>query len=237
MQDKIIANWVNLFGLTAQELSQPGTTLIDADKPDFKGYHRIWPAHQRAVIYVGAEMKAELQAILHNYPDNHVLTIENLRAAWGDAIRSAFERFYAMDPATFRPAPPTASYEVRQLSDADQAAFDAFLAACSEDDRDTGDVSIQHEAVFGTIEIATRKIVAASSMFEYYGFAELGVLTDPNYRKRGLGKAAVSGICQHLFDETRVVFYRHDEDNIGSKHIAEGLNLMKFAEVGNFRLV
>jgi len=63
-------------------------------------------------------------------------------------------------------------------------------------------------------------------MYEWHGFSDIGVITDPDYRRQGLGKAAVSGLCEALLQagHERLILYRHEMENRGSQGVAESLN-------------
>lgn len=63
-------------------------------------------------------------------------------------------------------------------------------------------------------------------MFEWRGFSDLGVLTDPAIRRQGTGKAVVSALCQRLLDSPRIVLYRYSLDNIASAGVAHSLGLI-----------
>ena len=69
------------------------------------------------------------------------------------------------------------------------------------------------------------RLVAVASMFEWRGFSDLGVLTVPELRRRGTGKAVVSAMCERLLDGPRVVVYRYSLDNLGSAGVARSLAL------------
>jgi RimJ/RimL family protein N-acetyltransferase len=135
-----------------------------------------------------------------------------------------------LDPATFRPASPAPGQQVRELTEADRDDFERFLAQCSEDDLEEGDVDIggEHELTMG-MQIEDR-IVAVASMFEWRGFSDLGVLASPQFRRQGAGKTVVSALCERLLDGPRVVVYRYSLDNLSSAGVARSLAL---APLGN----
>jgi RimJ/RimL family protein N-acetyltransferase len=136
---------------------------------------------------------------------------------------------YALDETLFRPFPVPAPYILRQLTIEDQSAFDAFLAQCSDEDKNEGDVSIDHIIAFGIFD--GERIAAAASVFMWRGFIDIGILTDPAYRGRGFAKAAVSACAAHYLPGEYVVGYRHDALNRGSQGIAQGLGFTHYMTV------
>lgn len=74
----------------------------------------------------------------------------------------------------------------RQLTDADAAAFAEFTAQAPEDDLDEAFVELDHWLVVGTF--SGEKLVSAASMYPWGEtlLADLGVITLPEHRGRGL---------------------------------------------------
>jgi RimJ/RimL family protein N-acetyltransferase len=67
------------------------------------------------------------------------------------------------------------------------------------------------------------------------GFIDIGILTDPAYRGQGLGKAAVSICAAHYLPGDKIVGYRHDIRNLGSRGIALSLGFSPYAQVDTVR--
>jgi predicted GNAT family acetyltransferase len=77
------------------------------------------------------------------------------------------------------------------------------------------------------------RIVAGASTYMWDGLVDVGVLTDPDYRGQGLGKAAVSAACAHFVDnaaESRIVCYRHGAKHAASRGIAQSLGFSFYAD-------
>jgi len=80
-------------------------------------------------------------------------------------------------------------------------------------------------------------MVACASLYDWRGFGDPGVLVHPDYRKRGLGKAVVSPICQWVLNQGRVMNYRCGSRNTGSARIAKSLGFTQYFEIEVFKLV
>ena len=126
---------------------------------------------------------------------------------------------------------PERRYSVRALTQADAAAFAAFQARCSERDLNESEIGVDQEAPYGVFD--GDRIVAGASAYMWDGLADVGVLTDPEYRGQGLGKAAVSAVCAHFVDnadEPRIVCYRHAANNLASQGVARGVGFSFYAD-------
>lgn len=233
LHQRITETWVQHFGLTLDAISGPGTTLIEQAERTAQSFVTPWPVGAHVVINAAPAQMDDLRGLVAEKPADHCVTVGDLLTLWPDA-KSGSMKMYALDREAFVPVVPGEPFTVRALSNADEAAFDAFIARCPEDDAEEADVGIMQEAVFGVLD--GERIVAAASIYEWYGFVDIGVLTDPAYRQRGLGTAVVAAMCAALLDDPRVVVYRHDVKNNGSQRVAESIGaLVYFAEVGSVR--
>jgi GNAT superfamily N-acetyltransferase len=218
--------WAERFHLPPERIAQPGTSLYINPKWSANGSVALWPVGEHVVVELAPDREADLQTIIAQFPANHCLTVGDLKGIWGE-IRNERMPLYALDADLFRPFAVPTLYTLRQLNPDDQPAFDAFQAQCSDDEREEGEVAIEHDIAFGVFD--GERIVAASSVYVWRGFIDIGILTDPAYRGKGLGKAAVSVCCEYYLPGDLIVGYRHDIKNLGSKGIASGLGFSSYA--------
>jgi GNAT superfamily N-acetyltransferase len=144
------------------------------------------------------------------------------------------ELLFYLYPDDFKPYTQT-EFEVRQLFEDDKDALDALKSACTPQDVDEGWVHVTDELCYGAFD--GDKMVACATMFEWRGFADPGVLVHPAYRRRGLGKAVVSAICQWVLDHGRVMNYRCVSTNIGSAEVARSLGFTQYFEIEEFKVI
>jgi GNAT superfamily N-acetyltransferase len=118
----------------------------------------------------------------------------------------------------------------RQLTMADQEAFARFVAATPEDDVAEAFVELDHWLVFGTF--ADGCLVAAASMYPWSGtgLADLGVITLPAHRGRGLGRATVRAISARAIEQGYEPQYRCQLDNASSVALAKSAGFTQFGE-------
>lgn len=116
----------------------------------------------------------------------------------------------------------------RRLDAEDAAAFARFYAAASEQDRDDAWVEWDHDAVFGAV--IDGEVMCAASLYRWAGtpIADLGVLTLPQARGRGLARAVVRAIAVHARAQGWEPQYRCQTDNAASLALARSSGFVRF---------
>lgn len=226
LQEKIYAQLVQQFNFPIEQISEAGTSILPTDKVTATGSQPIWQIEKHSFARPNPLLQIVFEDVLARNPDNH-----RLQASDFVGCETSRWFFYAADNSQFTPFIPAAKYHTRQLTQDDELAFVAFQEQCSVDERAVADVGLDQEIVYGVFD--GERIVAVASSFELWGMIDIGVMTDPNYRKQGLGKATVSAINQHYIenDDPRLLLFRHSEINHGSQGVIRGLNYLLFATV------
>jgi RimJ/RimL family protein N-acetyltransferase len=118
----------------------------------------------------------------------------------------------------------------RQLTSDDRAAFERFAAEAPEDDLDEAFVELDHWLAFGTL--VDGRLVAAASMYPWDGslLADLGVITLPEFRGRGLGRATVRAMSARALELGHEPQYRCQLDNAPSVALAAASGFELFGE-------
>jgi predicted GNAT family acetyltransferase len=226
LHQQVLATWQRAFPELTDPLDEPGTSILPDPQTPPTAWVSLWPVGQRVVARVAPDIAGRLRAVLDELPPGHRMTADDVATCWPDqATEHAPQRLHALDRATFQSASPAPGQQVRELTEVDRDDLEEFLGRCSPDDREEGDVDIggEHELTMG-LHVGDR-VVAVASMFEWRGFSDLGVLTEPQLRRQGSGKAVVSALCERLLEGPRVVVYRYSLDNLGSAGIARSLGL------------
>ena len=223
---RVLATWQRAFPALTDPVDEPGTSVLSDPQPPPTAWVSLWPVGRRVVTRVAPDVAEQLQAVLDRLPPGHRLIADDVATCWPDRpAERAPQRLHALDPATFRPASPAPDQQLRELTEVDRYDFEQFLGRCSPDDREEGDVDIGGEHELTMAVQADGRIVAVASMFPWRGFSDLGVMTAPQLRRQGTGKAAVSALCERLLHGPRVVLYRYALDNLGSAGLARSLAL------------
>jgi RimJ/RimL family protein N-acetyltransferase len=229
--------WCTTFGLAESEVMQPGTTLIPRDTMRIDSWLSLWPVGERVVIESPPAYSGPLHTLISRFPPDHRLALDDVRRAWDEIeLETNSMGLYTLDPAAFAPLVPPAPITIRPLTGSDRAAFDAFQAQFSAQERREADIGLDNDVIYGALD--GDRIVAAASTYEWRGFVDIGVMTDPAYRRRGLAAAVVSVLSQHYIDsgDPRVVIYRHDAVNTPSQGVAEKLGMILYAVIDDFRI-
>ncbi len=212
------------YGIPADALDRPGTSLCPVEPEHWDDWLELIPVGARVGLEVPPALRERVAALAAAHPADHVLTGADFVAAWGsEGARVGHMKVYMLDEAAFRPFTPDARYTVRALTKADRAGFDAFQARCLPEERAEADISVDQAAPYGVLDGA--RLVAAASTYLWLGLVDVGVLTDPEYRQQGLGKAVVSAVAEHVTAQGGILCYRHALNNTGSQGVAEGLHL------------
>lgn len=156
-----------------------------------------------------------------------ITDIQDQLARGGVSLHDPDYLFYL--PADTRIA-PNQSTATRRLTIEDRAAFDAFQADASEQDRDDAFVEIDHWVVFGCFD-GDRLVSAASAYpWENAPVADLGVLTLPDVRGRGFARAVVLTISDFSRREGYEPQYRCQLDNLASVALAKSSGFALFGK-------
>lgn len=226
LNQRVLSTWQRAFPELTDPVDEPGTSILSDPQTPPTAWVSLWPVGQRVVTRVAPDVAQQLRAVLDRLPPGHRMTAGDVATCWPHRpAERAPQRLHALDPAAFRPSSPAPGQQVRELTEVDRNDFQQFLGQCSPDDREEGDVDIggEHELTMG-VQVGAR-LVAVASMFDWRGFSDLGVLTVPELRRQGTGKAVVSAMCERLLDGPRVVLYRYSLDNLGSAGVARSLAL------------
>ena len=116
----------------------------------------------------------------------------------------------------------------RPLTEADAAVFAEFTAQAPEDDLDEAFVELDHWLVMGTF--SGERLVSAASMYPWGEtlLADLGVITLPEFRGRGLGRATVRAISAAALARGYEPQYRCQLENTASAALARAAGFALF---------
>lgn len=120
---------------------------------------------------------------------------------------------------------------VRKLSKADAPAFDTMTAECSAADLDAGYVELEHTSVYGVFYKG--KMVSQASAYAFYDderIYDVGYITHPDFRQRGLGGLCASALTRDLLQKGKIAQIRAQPALIGSIGIAESIGYIKMGE-------
>ena len=93
---------------------------------------------------------------------------------------------------------------------------------------------MDHPVIFGCYY--DNKLVSVSSNLNWgEHLADIGILTDSDYRKKGFGKATVNALCGWNIEQGKINQYRCDAENLRSFRTAKRLGFEVTALVYRFK--
>lgn len=118
----------------------------------------------------------------------------------------------------------------RRLTRLDAAEFERFGSGAPADDREEAFVEIDHWLVYGTF--LEGELVAAASAYPWRDsrLADIGVITLPAFRGRGLGTHVVRAIAGDALRHGYQPQYRCQTDNVASAALAVSAGFVLFGQ-------
>ena len=220
-------NWATYFGCPVETTEQPGTTLQPEIKYEGEKIIAHWYIGKHTFIQLDPTFFPQLEALVKALP-NTSLTGEKIELTWGKEAISSRDTglIYYLFPLDLPNYQPPSPFTLRPLTEADADLMSALQAANTPEDVDEAFVEVTHEIAFGCFH--GDQLVAAASGYERTGFLDLGVLTHPDFRKKGLGKAVIGATCDWAHQKGMIAQYRHNALNINSQNVATSLNFRKY---------
>ncbi len=131
-----------------------------------------------------------------------------------------------LNPSNYVPYYPPVEFTVRRLNQGDRTAFYNFRNQCTREDLAEGFVELDHVAVFGALY--EDEIVAVSSIIVWDEIADIGIITMPDFRELGLGKALGSRASEWAVINKKLIQYRHNVLNYGSLKVSRALGFREY---------
>lgn len=220
--------WAAHFGCPTERLEQPGTTILPESQYTGDKVIALWRIGARTFAQVDPQLAERTQRVADTLPDGAGLTADDLVRAWDAAAIQSRDAglVHYLYPPDLSDWAERAPDTLRVLSMADDGAMQALHAACSAAEVDDGYIEVSHEVAFGCFD--GDALVSAASGYRRTGFMDIGVLTHPGHRGRGLGQAVVGALCAWSISHNVINQYRCNADNLGSRAIALGLGFRQF---------
>lgn len=235
-QQRVLAHMAAHLRLPADTFIGPRTTIHVSDKRTRDGNQLVWRVGEVVVVSTHADYEHIFQQARTHPDSNPALTVPDVARIEDRFALGTADKLLTVDRSCFVDAPVPDGFTVRPASPEDNAAFQAFLETCSEAERTEGEVGLDDEVAYAAFD-GTRMVALASS-YEHIGMIDIGVLTDPAYRGRGLGRAVVAAISRHYLDdpdEARLLLYRHEITNTGSQRLALSVGYQLFSQIDYLR--
>ena len=225
-ETEILKPWTRRLGCSLRILAEPGTTLQPAERNRESRTLAVtvWHAGEHAVVQAPSALLRLIRARLATLPPQTTVEAEDLVGALGHSgtVSNEVTRFHYLNPETFQPVDPPGGYRLRTLKRDDRFALSTLQDACEPEAVDEAEVSV--EDTIGMVCLQEDRIVAVATGFWFLSFMDIGVLTHPDFRRRGLGAAVVTALAKWCQVRGITAQYRYDARNTGSRRLAETLH-------------
>ncbi len=200
--------------------------VIDPASDESQRVSIVRPVHAPTIVTVSPEVAAQLRL-----GESTRFSEAGILGSLADArieLHDADNLFYFTDDARADLAGEPDAPTVRRLHEGDAAEFERFQASASEQDLDDSFVELDHWAVFGSFDVD--RLVAASSAYPWRDslLADIGVLTLPGFRGRGLARHLVRALSRFAVGAGYEPQYRCQLDNPASIALAHSSGLTLF---------
>ena len=219
---RVLGKWAERYECTVEALQQPGIVMLP--EPEYAGSGGIhaWHIGRHTFVRFDPALDRAINALQTGLGSRDDMEPGELTGA----LRSMDLRIKHTErgllsylfPPDFRPVSLPEGFTLRQLDLTDAQALADLQAACGADENDEAEVSVEDEIPFGCF--AGSRLATVATGFTLTGFMDIGVLTHPDFRKQGLGAAAVSTLSAWCLEADILPQYRCSEGNIASHKLA-----------------
>ncbi|MBN1968448.1 MAG: GNAT family N-acetyltransferase [Candidatus Delongbacteria bacterium] len=223
-------DWAETFKVTPEDFKTCGTIFEERDNLKDSRNLIIWHCGEKVIFRFDPDLKDQMDRIRNHFPVNFTITDEYaLDFFEADELGcESFDHIMILYPDNFKPYLAD-NFLVRKLDKSDLHYLESLKESCSEQDLDDAYIEIDHEIITGVFD--NDKLVSVSSVLDWGAFYDVGVLTNPDYRGKGLGKASVTLLVEEIFRTDKIPLFRCNFNKLGSYGIGKALG---FEENRNF---
>jgi GNAT superfamily N-acetyltransferase len=231
--DAYRASIASVLGVDPAIFMLPGTSVHSSDERRGTRLASHYRVGEHSVVWCDP---AVVESVLELDGRPAPLDIETL-AAWAarhGATRVGAGYDHVLAPSFRAPDRPGA---VTALDPSSAAAVDLvadLLDACSEDDRDEAEFELEalDPHLVGWLEHDRLLALAgARPWVARPGFLDIGVITHPAARRRGLGRAVVAEVAARVLIHGRLPLYRCNADNVASWRLCRSVGFEVAVEI------
>lgn len=229
----IKGDWTKTFKADFEDFRKPGTVF--EERQNLKGEKMviIWHVGEKTYVRFDPEIKDKIVEIENAAPDlnNYTLTGEHFSDFFceGKSQVENIDHIFHLLPADFNPALVPEGYEYRLMTKDDKELLNELHSACTEEEIEAAYIEYDHEIINGIFKDG--KLVSCSSVLDWNTFYDIGIITHPNHRKKGLAKAVVSKLVEEIFKTDKVPLYRCNITLWGSAGTAKSLGFKELKEL------
>jgi GNAT superfamily N-acetyltransferase len=228
MEEAVDVSWCGFFGVDRETLHAPGIVVL-TDVPGLPEYEGTFVLRLggTCVIAVPSSREASIREAVEGRSVDEVFDavfVPSLgREGW--LVLGPSRHSYA-DRSLFH---PVADGDVRRLREVDALAVRELEAAVPGGEWSEGGFVHEAAELWGVFE--DDRLAALGNMTEWNGaMSDVGLVTRPDRRGRGLGTMVASAMCRAALETIEVVRYRALTTNIASLRVADRLGFVSYGE-------
>jgi RimJ/RimL family protein N-acetyltransferase len=219
---RVLSHWAERYGCTIEALQQPGVELMP--EPDYAGSGGIhaWHIARHTFVRFDPTLQAGIDALqmalrspVPSEPGQITATLHASKLRVSRTERGLLSYLF---PPDFKPIPVPPAFTIRRLEPSDAQTLSDLQAACGADEIEEAEVSVEDEIPFGCF--LGHRLATVATGFTLTGFMDIGVITHPDFRRQGLGEAAVSTLSAWCMERDILPQYRCSQDNVASHKLA-----------------
>ncbi len=222
--DLVDAAWAEALGCSASLLDASGPHLVPGG-PGLAGYAGVYVARLggSVLVYTPPTHEAAARQVLSAAAPEDVFSAEfclKIAGPQGQVVLGPSWHGF-VDVAHFQAAEGAAGERVER----DDPELEQLRQACGEKEWSEAGFADPEGLVYGLRQDG--QMVAAGNMTEYRGMpADVGVITHPGFRGRGLARRVVSHMTAEQLPTAGIVRYRALQTNLPSLAVASSLGFV-----------
>lgn len=231
---KVDAYWSEILGVSSAEWLAPGLHIVHhaTTLADFQGVYVVQRG-ETVIVSVPARLVEDTIAGLANCDLSQPLNAAVVSAIYGDAVERTIGPAWISyaDATDFR---ATEDRGARLLLGGDQPMLRMLAEACSADEWEHSGIAFDRPPIFGCF-VGGR--LAAASSYARWGqdILHVGVVTHPDLRYKGLGRAVASLTTAHGLAEGGIMQWQTLGTNRASLAVGHALGYRLYLETLSIR--
>jgi GNAT superfamily N-acetyltransferase len=222
---KIDEHWAAFFGLSITDFMM--SELMVVPHAQLQGYQGAWLFRRGSsfIISVPPDLVKKVSRELQRQPQS-IVTDQDFVALFGETVDQIIGPAYQgyVEKSDFRPITSSA----RLLLPEEDNALRELSAECGAEEWEHSDIQIGQHPNFG-IYAGNHLVAVANYRMETKVAAMPGIITHPDYRGQGYGKAVLSAATEHGLSRGFLMLYQTLVLNKPAVAAAESIGYKQYA--------